>query len=298
VGLEIVRGRDGAGSRARAGVGGMRDCAAVRSVGAEEYCLVRLAQLHYSACMSEPVDSTGHALLTALGRTVREHRRARGWTLAETSAEAGISVRFLADVEAGRGNISVVRLADLSRAFGCTPSDLLERRGPVRLALLGLRGAGKSSVGALVAARLRVPFVELDQRVEEAVGLPLAEIFAVHGEAYYRRMEREVLRRVLAGDGPFVLAAGGGLVTDATTYDSLQRGCTTVWLRCRPEEHMARVAAQGDLRPMAKRSDAMAELRTLLASRGPLYARADHTVETSGLSSDRVADRVLVLVAT
>jgi XRE family aerobic/anaerobic benzoate catabolism transcriptional regulator len=241
--------------------------------------------------------SGGPALLAALGRTVREHRRTRGWTLAETSAEAGISVRFLADVEAGRGNISVVRLGDLARAFGCTPSELLERRGPVRVALLGLRGAGKSSVGALVAKRLQVPFVELDQRVEEAVGLPLAEIFAVHGEAYYRRVEREVLSRVLAGDGPFVLAAGGGLVTDATTYDALQRGCTTVWLRCKPEEHMARVAAQGDLRPMARRSDAMAELRTLLASRGPLYARADHAVETSGLSAERVAERVMAIVA-
>jgi XRE family transcriptional regulator, aerobic/anaerobic benzoate catabolism transcriptional regulator len=236
-------------------------------------------------------------LLAELGRTVRQRRHRRGWTLAQAARESGLSTRFLADVEAGRGNISVVRLAQLARALACAPADLLASRGPVRLALLGLRGAGKSTVGRLVASRLDVPFVELDKKVEEAAGLPLAEIFAVHGEAYYRRVERETLSRLVAEGQPFVVAAGGGIVTDPESMDVLERACTTVWLRARPEDHMARVAAQGDRRPMARRADAMTELRGLLASRVPLYARAEHAVETSGVPAERVAERVAALVS-
>jgi len=240
--------------------------------------------------------AAARSLLASLGRAVRERRRARGWTLAQAAQASGLSSRFLADVEAGRGNISVVRLASLAKALACSLADLLERGGPVRVALLGLRGAGKSTVGRRLADRLRVPFIELDQRVEETAGLPLAEIFAVHGEAYFRRLERETLAAILRSDGPFVLAAGGGLVTDPQTFDALRHGATTVWLRCKPEEHMTRVAAQGDLRPMARRSDAMSELRALLASRSPLYASADHTIDTSGVSPDRVAERVSALL--
>ncbi|MCC7137045.1 MAG: helix-turn-helix domain-containing protein [Planctomycetes bacterium] len=248
--------------------------------------------------MPRPAGSPATApLLVELGHAVRARRRRHGLTLAELAVSSGVSVRFLADVEAGRGNISVVRLDDLARALGCRAADLLAPRPPVRVALLGLRGAGKSTVGRSLAAALRVPFVELDQRIEEAAGLPLAEVFAVHGEGYYRRLEREALDRVLADGGPFVLAAGGGLVTEGATYDLLRRTCTTVWLKARPEEHMARVAAQGDARPMARRSDAMAELRTLLAARTPLYARAEHAVETTGVAPERVVEQVRALVA-
>ncbi len=135
------------------------------------------------------------ALLGALGKSVRVHRRRRGWTLERAAKAAGLSSRFLADVEAGRGNISVSRLSDLARALGCRIGDLLVEPGALRVALLGLRGAGKSTVGRLLSETIPATFVELDQRVEEAAGLPLAEIFAVHGEAYYRRVERETLRR-------------------------------------------------------------------------------------------------------
>lgn len=231
-------------------------------------------------------------LLLALGHRVRRLRLRRRWTLKQASAESGISIRFLADVEAGRGNISVARLAGLARALGRPVAELLEEPGPTRIALLGLRGAGKSTVGRLLAARLSVPFVELDTLVEEAAGLPIAELFAVHGEATYRRLEREALSRFLAKNASGVVAVGGGLVTDVETYGLLQRTCTTVWLRAKPEEHMRRVAEQGDLRPMAKRSDAMAELTSILAARSPLYAQADHVVDTSNVPPERVAERV------
>ncbi len=231
-------------------------------------------------------------LLSALGHRVRRLRLRRRWTLRQTAEESGISIRFLADVEAGRGNISVARLADLARALGRPVAELLEEPGPTRIALLGLRGAGKSTVGKILATRLSLPFVELDTLVEEAAGLPIAEMFAVHGEATYRRLEREALSRLLAKSESAVIAVGGGIVTDPETYGVLLRTCTTVWLKAKPEEHMRRVVAQGDLRPMARRSDAMAELVSILAARSPLYAQADHVVETSGVQPERVAERV------
>jgi XRE family aerobic/anaerobic benzoate catabolism transcriptional regulator len=235
-------------------------------------------------------------LLAALGRRVRALRAERGTSRAALAEEAGLSPRFLAEVEAGRGNISVRRLADLARALGTTAAALLDGKAgappPARVALLGLRGAGKSTVGRLLAKRLGVPFHELDALVERASGLPLAGMFAVHGEAYFRRVERETLERLLRGDEPFVLAVGGGLVTEPETYAALRRGCRTVWLRAKPEEHMARVAAQGDLRPMSRRADAMTELRGLLAARTPLYAQADLTIDTSRVRPEQAAARI------
>src|SRR5437016_6271155 len=173
-------------------------------------------------------------LLLALGRRVRSLRSERGLSRAALADAARVSARFLAEVEAGRGNISVRRLADVARALGTPLAALLEAPPPARLALLGLRGAGKTTVGSLVAKRLGVRFLELDALVEETAALPLAEFFAVHGEAYYRRVERETLERLLRGDEPFVLAVGGGLVTDGETFSLLRRGCTTVWLRAKP----------------------------------------------------------------
>src|SRR5262249_43043934 len=163
--------------------------------------------------------------------------KARGLTIEGAALAAGMSSRFLADVEAGRGNLSVVRLLGLSRALGVPPARLLEGEGPRRVALLGLRGAGKSTVRRLLAQRLSGRSHELDALVEEAGGLPLSELFAVHGEAYYRRVERECLLRLLRGGDGFVVAAGGGVVTDPETYALLSQGCRTVWLKARPEEH-------------------------------------------------------------
>lgn len=226
-------------------------------------------------------------LLSELGRRVREARRKQGLSRRELAERSSLSPRFLAQVEAGGGNISVRRLAPLAQALGTSLAALLAgpespRPAPV-IALLGLRGAGKTTIGRRLARRLHVPFVELDQRIEQASGLPLAEIFRLHGEAYYRRLEQETLGALLAEEGPRVLAAGGGLVASPEAYALLRRRTLTVWLRARAEDHWSRVVQQGDRRPMEARPQAMAELRRLLASREPLYARAAHTVDTSRL---------------
>jgi XRE family aerobic/anaerobic benzoate catabolism transcriptional regulator len=239
-------------------------------------------------------------LLAGLGRRVRALRAARGSTLRETAARAALSERFLGQVEGGGANISVRKLASLAGALGTTPAELLSGPGGERdlpvIALLGLRGAGKTTIGRRLARRLRVPFVELDRRVEEAAGLGLEEVFALHGEEYYRRLERETLEDVLREDRPLVLATGGGLVTSPDTYALLRHRALTVWLRAHPEEHWNRVVQQGDRRPMADHPEAMAELRRLLAAREPLYAEAAHTVETSGRSADDVARRIEAIV--
>lgn len=239
-------------------------------------------------------------LLAGLGRTVRDLRTARGLTLRDLAERGDLSVRFLAQVEAGQGNISVRKLASLARALGTTPAEMLSGPGgeadlPV-IALLGLRGAGKTTIGRRLARRLRVPFVELDRRIEEAAGLTLDEIFALHGEEYYRRLERETLERLLAEGRPAVLATGGGIVTRPETVALLRHHALTVWLRAHPEDHWNRVVQQGDKRPMADHPEAMAELRRLLASREALYAGAAHTVETSGADVDEVVRRVEGLV--
>ncbi len=233
-------------------------------------------------------------LLRALGARVRARRVGREWTLASLADACGLSRRFLADVEAGRANISVANLARLARALGASPAALLEAPGAPTVALLGLRGAGKSTVGEALAKRLDVPFFELDALVEEAAGLPLPEIFAVHGEAHYRRLESRALEDFLAAGRPAVLATGGGIVNSRETFDLLRRGAVTVWLRAKPEDHMDRVVRQGDRRPIAKsgRAAAMAQLRRILAAREPFYAEADFAVDTSRVAAKDVVAEI------
>lgn len=162
------------------------------------------------------------------------------------------------------------------------------KRTAPTIALLGLRGAGKSTVGPRLASRLGLRFVELDAEIERASGLTLAEIFELHGEGYYRRLERETLMRLLAEPAGLVLATGGSIVNDRETYRLLRRRAVTVWLKARPEDHWNRVLQQGDQRPMAKNPHAMAELRALLASRERLYAEAEHVIDTSRADVDGI----------
>ncbi len=275
---------------------------------------------------SAPVRAAGAAaFLAALGRDLRARREAQGKSRAALAQQAGLSVRFLAAVEAGGGNLSVLRLEALRRALGldwdevfvpdaAAPSGerevLLQRlgaflaarseaeleqaqawlrgrftsgEGPL-VALLGLRGAGKTSVGRRLARLLGVGFYELDDLVESAAGLRLEQIFELQGQARYRELEHEALGRFLRAHRSGVLATGGGIVTAPETYALLRQRCLTIWLRARPEAHWERVVRQGDRRPMQGNPAAMQELRALLAAREPLYALAQWSCDTHGRS--------------
>ena len=166
------------------------------------------------------------------------------------------------------------------------------RRTAPTIALIGLRGAGKSTIGPKLAARLALPFVELDASIERAAGLTLSEIFQIHGEGYYRRLERETLMALLADGDGMVLAAGGSIVNDKETYKLLRRRAVTVWLKARPEDHWNRVIQQGDQRPMAQHPHAMSELRALLAARERLYSEAEHVIDTARFDVDAAVDKL------
>ena len=156
-----------------------------------------------------------------------------------------------------------------------------------RIALIGLRGAGKSTLGARLARKLDVPFVELDREIEREAGTSLSEIFLLYGQAGYRRYERRCLEKVLERNGRAVIATGGSIVSEQSTYELLLSTCFTVWLKAEPEEHMARVVAQGDTRPMAGNDQAMDDLRRILGGRAALYGQADVVVNTAGQSVEK-----------
>jgi XRE family aerobic/anaerobic benzoate catabolism transcriptional regulator len=222
--------------------------------------------------------------LSRLGERVRAWRSEQGMTRKALSQASGVSERYLAQLEAGEGNISVLLLRKVARAMGVPVEDLVrEENSPEKsIALIGLRGAGKSTLGARLAESMKLPFVELDREVEKEAGAALGEVFAMYGQDAFRRFERRALERVLAQHERAVIATGGSLVTDPGTYKMLLERCVCIWLKASPEEHMARVIAQGDMRPFKGRSAALEEIRKLLADRDRLYARADLTVDTSG----------------
>jgi XRE family aerobic/anaerobic benzoate catabolism transcriptional regulator len=268
--------------------------------------------------------------LQALGERLRTMRMQRGMPRRVLSDQSGVSERYIAQMEAGSGNVSILLLRAIAGALGVAITDLLaetptpggdmlrhltpdqmaearnlllrhfggknalDRRS--RIALIGLRGAGKSALGRLLAEQRGVPFFELDREIERDAGLALREIFELHGQPGFRRAERAVLERLLANPNPCIIATGGSIVAEPTTFALLLSHCLTVWIRAAPEDHMQRVIDQGDLRPMQDNRQAMQDLRAILASREALYARADHIIDTSKRSiSDSLANLVEVL---
>ena len=265
-----------------------------------------------------------HVTLSELGGRVRAWRARRGMTRKQLALDSGLSERFLADVESGRGNVSINSLEAAARALNITILELLqdaprpalgraqgllarlddnqleqahallastfglddEQGRERRIALIGLRGAGKSTLGAQLAAHRGVPFVELDREIEREAGTSMNEILLLHGQAGYRRYERRALFRIAEdhADG-VVMTTGGSIVSERETFDLLQSRFYCVWLKASPEEHMSRVVAQGDMRPFdttrGATSEAMDDLRRILASREALYARADAVVDTA-----------------
>jgi XRE family transcriptional regulator, aerobic/anaerobic benzoate catabolism transcriptional regulator len=269
-------------------------------------------------------ESQEKATLSELGARVRAWRARRGMTRKQLAADSGLSERFLAEVEAGRGNVSINSLEAAARALNLTILELLqdaprpalarvqallvrledakldqayamlaatfgagdERGREKRIALIGLRGAGKSTLGAQLAAQRRVPFVELDREIEREAGTSMNEILLLHGQAGYRRYERRALLRIAEDHANgVVMTTGGSIVSERETFDLLQGRFYCVWLKASPEEHMSRVVAQGDMRPFdatrGASSEAMDDLRRILASREALYARADAVVDTA-----------------
>jgi XRE family aerobic/anaerobic benzoate catabolism transcriptional regulator len=238
--------------------------------------------------------------LARLGQEVKALREDQGWTRRELSARSGLSVRFLADIENGLANPSLIRLWDLAETLGIPAEDLLAtaRRDPgqtknLRLALLGLRGAGKTTLGTRLSQQLDIPFIELDTLVEEEAGMPIPEIFELQGEAAYRILERRLLSRLLNKNQDLILAVSGGLVTDPRSYALLRQQTKTIWLKARPIDHWNRVRAQGDLRPMEGRERAYQDLVRLLEQREPLYRQAGLTIDTSEKPIDAVVGEVL-----
>jgi len=244
---------------------------------------------------------TETAYLSLLGDRVRAWRSEQGMTRKSLAAASGVSERYLAQLEAGEGNISVLLLRKLAQAMQVPVEVLVREHGAAakatRIALLGLRGAGKSTLGAKLAQSLDAPFIELDREVEQDAGAPLGEVFSMYGQEAFRRFERKALARVLKAHPRAVIAAGGSLVTDPDTYNLLLDHCTCVWLKATPEEHMQRVMAQGDLRPFKGSPAALEEIRRLLADRNRLYARADAVLDTSGRTQKQSLAELKALAA-
>lgn len=198
---------------------------------------------------------------------------------AEDPVEKRLIQRFLERLPAHRLEEVVQRL---TRDF--SQEEKLRRS---RIALIGLRGAGKSTLGSRLSQELSVPFIELDRDVEKEAGIPLDEIFSLYGQSGYRRIEKRTLDRVLQEHDRAVISVGGGVVSEKDTYERLLSSCYTVWLKAQPEEHMSRVIAQGDFRAMAENDEAMEDLRRILEAREPLYRKADLHFDTSGDSVEQ-----------
>ena len=282
---------------------------------------------------AKPIPADVDWVAAAVGRTVRAGRAKRGMTRRQLAHASGASERYLAQIEAGAGNPSVVVLAAIAEALDVPISDLLPRpngrmpgmarildlvaRAPAndlpmiaelleactgeassvdraqRIALIGLRGAGKSTLGRKLGDQLGFPFIELDRLVEQEYGASIPDLIEMAGVATFRRYERACLDRVIAQQDAAVIATAGGIVSDAETFGVLLCSTHTVWIKARPDEHMSRVMQQGDFRPMAKNREAMADLNAILEARAADYARAHAVLDTSGDAVERSCEKLV-----
>jgi XRE family aerobic/anaerobic benzoate catabolism transcriptional regulator len=271
--------------------------------------------------------------LKSLGDRVRQARARRGMTRKQLARDSGVSERYLAQIEGAKGNISVLVLRQLAKALNVTVDVLLSEgpEPPVelvhtveflrrlslddltlarqmllhqfggvdpaarhrRIALIGLRGAGKSTLGAALAERLEMPFLELDRLIEHESGLTLNLIFDFRGQSGFRQLERQCLENMIRNHPCFVIATGGSLVSEPGTFERLLSSCFTVWVRTSPEEHMQRVIDQGDMRPMSNNRDAMSDLKRILAEREVLYSKADIQLDTAGRTFEESLDTLI-----
>ncbi len=228
-----------------------------------------------------------HPYLVTLGERVRLLRARRGLSRKAAAARAQVSERHWANLESGTGNASILVLLQVAKALQCGLVTLLEEApaaGSMRrqhIALIGLRGAGKSTLGQRLAQELGYVFVELSRVIEQLAGCSISEIHGLYGPQAYRRYERRALEDSLAQHPHAVLATPGGLVSEETTFNMMLAQCFTIWLQATPEDHMARVLAQGDTRPIAASTEAMQDLRRILNNRSPFYAKADVHFDTS-----------------
>lgn len=274
--------------------------------------------------------------LNELGRRVRHARTVRGLSRKLLSQTSGLSERYIAQLEGGQGNVSIILLRRVANAMGMrlddlvaaqeTSSDwrvvrdLLEQASPDQIALaksalagatsvesrvvrrrvavVGLRGAGKSTLGRMAAAHLGWRFVELNTEIERENGLSVGEIFAIYGQEGYRRLEQKALRQLAEHPGPMVLATGGSIVAEPLTYDLLLSSFYTIWLRARPEEHLQRVRDQGHVEGKGDPTWVLEDLRAVLLSREPLYARASAVVDTSDVPVEVMAERLIEVIAS
>ena len=281
----------------------------------------------------EGSDEAIEALIRRAGERVRKARERKGLSRRALSETSGVSPRYLAQLEAGEGNISigllgriaialdyriewfigeddpwtseVVRLTELYRgADRETRSQAMRVLGAVpsanaraqRICLTGLRGAGKSTLGRAAGAFLEVPFVELNQEIETQAGMPIEEILALYGQEGYRRLEADALDRVIDTKEQVILAVAGGIVAEPSTYATLLSRFHTVWIKASPQEHMDRVRAQGDERPMAGNPAAMEQLKSILTSREMLYGKATAMLDTSGATKDASLAELIALI--
>ena len=270
--------------------------------------------------------------LRAFGERVRGERARRGMSRKLLADHAGISERYITQLESGKGNASILVLRQIASALGIPltrlvqdekvsaemtlirqflarlpANQLAEAYGALtrlfdaesktsranRIALIGLRGGGKTTLGAALSRKLEVPFIELDREVERLAGTSIGALLDLYGQPAYRRYELQALQDLIEKHPSFVVATGGSIVSEPAAYELLLRHCITIWVRTTPEQHMSRVIAQGDLRPMAGSTQAMDDLRRILAERSPLYARADFEIDTTDATENETVSEVL-----